>query len=451
MNKKQLTNTLLKLVGLAFFSFNVNSIYSQSGSSKMESKEAQNRTAPVVFSLTPTSVVFPACSTYLIPFECKNLNNSPGFWYYRWTIGNGWTLSPGEYITTTNILNLQPSSPSITPSAVTVTPILNATSQTTLVSYVYRAPYTSDATINGSPNLCPGSSQTFNINGLKNGETVNWSVSNPTIATLNNSTNTQTTVSISNPGNVTLIATITNSCNQTVTKTIALHYGVPQFNASAPLTNQSGFNSLEPNISTSSGDGGCNTINLKPVFSTTNISEYQWEKITQDVSWSTSNFSNNITLYPTCNKDFTFKVRAKNNCGWSPWEEITYYMNRCTEECNTNNPIITGENFIISPNPVSQGELLGINVNHNAPWFTTTVVIDPILNQGISDNNGNQTITNYTPTVNISILNQFGNLVLNFPNTVLPTSLDVSSLPTGTYLVVIEYQGQIESNTIIKE
>lgn len=449
MNKKLSTNMLLKLIALSLFIFNINTTYSQSISSKAESKETQSRTLPVIFTISPASVVLPACSTNLIPFECKNLNNSPGFWYYRWTIGNGWNLSPGEYITTTNVFYLQPSSTSVTPSAVTVMPISNAIAQPTLVSYVYRAPYTSDATINGNTNLCPGSSQTFNISGLKNGEVVSWSVSNAAIATLNNSTNTQTTVSVSNTGNVNLIATITNSCNQTVVKTAVLHSGIPQFNGLESLSNQSGYNPSEPNISYS--DGSCNVINIKPIFSATNISEYQWEKITQDVSWSTSNFSNNITLYPSCNKDFTFKVRAKNICGWSSWEEITYYMNRCTEECNTSNPITTSENFIISPNPVTQGELLGINVNHNAPWFTSTVVVDPNLNQGIWDNNGNQTITNYTPTVNISILNQFGNTVLSFPNTVLPTSLDVSSLPTGTYLVVIEYQGQIESNTIIKE
>ncbi len=442
---------LLKLVALTLFIFNINTTYSQSISSKMESKEVQSRTAPVIFAISPTSFVFPACSTYQVLFQCLNLNNSPGFWQYRWTVGYGWTMAPGEYTTVTNYLYLQPSSPTTTPPYVNVTPILNGVAQPTLTSYIYRAPYTSDATINGNSNLCPGSSQTFNMVGLNSNETVTWSLSNPTNANLSNTTSTQTTVSILNPGNVNLIATITNSCNQTVTKTIALNYGVPQFNASAPLTNQSGFNSLEPNISSSIGDGGCNIINLNLAFSPTNILEYQWEKITSDVSWSTNSTSSNIALYPTCNKDFTFKVRARNICGWSPWEEITHYMNRCTEDCNTVNPIITGDNFTISPNPVTQGELLGINVNYNAPWFTTTVAVDPNLNQGISDNNGNQTITNYTPTVNISILNQVGNIVLSFPNTVLPTSLDLSTIPTGTYLVVIEYQGQIESNTIIKE
>ncbi|MFN3908231.1 MAG: hypothetical protein ACK4JX_04290 [Flavobacterium sp.] len=62
-------------------------------------------------------------------------------------------------------------------------------------------------------------------------------------------------------------------------------------------------------------------VNFWPLDQT--VLEYQWEKVTQDVYWhrdfDSTDTSNRVLIYPTCNKNFVFKVRARNACGWSQW------------------------------------------------------------------------------------------------------------------------------------
>jgi hypothetical protein len=239
---------------------------------------------------------------------------------------------------------------------------------------------------------------------------------------------------------------------QTLTKTIWV--GVPKFNNLQPIGSQYGYDPSEPNLSISPDGDGCNQIRLNAVFDSPNILEYQWEKLTTSVAWSVSPNSGYIYIYPQCNQNFSFKVRTRNICGWSDWNEFEYALNRCTIDCNTSTPIInTGLNFILNPNPVTN-DILNINVKYNAPWFIIPVNIGNGNNFDITNEFGEsnyQLIPNIS--VNITIFNQLGVPVLQFPNTSVhptPAELDVSSLQAGTYMVVFEYQGQVESYTIIK-
>lgn len=240
--------------------------------------------------------------------------------------------------------------------------------------------------------------------------------------------------------------------NITLTKTIWV--GVPKFNNLQPIGSQYGYDPSEPNLSISPDGDGCNQIRLNAVFDSPNILEYQWEKLTSSVAWSVSPNSGYIYIYPQCNQNFSFKVRTRNICGWSEWKEFEYALNRCTIDCNTSTPIInTGLNFILNPNPVTN-DILNINVKYNAPWFIIPVNIGNGNNFDITNEFGEsnyQLIPNIS--VNITIFNQLGVPVLQFPNTSVhptPAELDVSSLQAGTYMVVFEYQGQVESYTIIK-
>ncbi|MDI1317713.1 T9SS type A sorting domain-containing protein [Flavobacterium sp.] len=156
-----------------------------------------------------------------------------------------------------------------------------------------------------------------------------------------------------------------------------------------------------------------------------------------------------VFIYPTCNKDFVFKVKARNGCGWSDWFEVVYTMNNCSSECSDPFNGIVGNNFILTPNPVSEG-LLNITVKYEAPWFTT-INNNPVGNVPSLDLGIGNLVTNYNPIVTVTIFNQSGSLLLTFPNTALPELLNIGNLPQGTYLVLIEYQGQLESYTIIKE
>lgn len=180
--------------------------------------------------------------------------------------------------------------------------------------------------------------------------------------------------------------------------------------------------------------------------------EYEWQKVTQNVAWNRDyvpDASNQVFLYPSCNRDFVFKVRVRNTCGWSPWYELTYQINSCTDACPGQFNGVIGNNFILTPNPVTNGTLT-VNVREQAPWF---YVENPPSNPGggqhLSPNpDGNEYLISPI-VVNISIFNQMGIMVQSFYNKTLPSQLSIANLTTGSYIVVFEYLGQTESYNII--
>ncbi|WP_026977453.1 T9SS type A sorting domain-containing protein [Flavobacterium tegetincola] len=227
-----------------------------------------------------------------------------------------------------------------------------------------------------------------------------------------------------------------------VTKNIWV--GVPQFNSLVPVGNQSGYNPNQPNISSMDGGISCNGISLKVLFDSNAILEYEWEKITLNVNWGVSPSSGNLSLMTVCNKNFVFKVRARNSCGWSDWKQLEFYMNRCNTDCDTSAPSnsVSGLNFILSPNPVSSG-LLTIDIKPSSPWFYPPGTIDPITGMPIP-------APLVIKKVNISIFTSSGTLVQSYSNKIIPTQIDISSLANGNYIVLFEHFGATESYNIIK-
>ena len=221
--------------------------------------------------------------------------------------------------------------------------------------------------------------------------------------------------------------------------------GVPIFNNLSPVGNQSSYNPNEPSISVSEGSDACNQIRLKANFDSPSILEYQWEKITTDVTWGVNASSGHISLMPQCNKNFIFKVRARNICGWSDWKQLEFYMNRCTIDCSATPPNngVVGTNFILSPNPVTNNNMLDIAIKNTSPWFYPPATIDP--------NTGLPIPPPLTiKKVNISIYGSSMNLLQSYTNKTVPTQLDISTLPQGSYLVIFEHFGLFENYTIIK-
>ena len=179
------------------------------------------------------------------------------------------------------------------------------------------------------------------------------------------------------------------------------------------------------------------------------VLEYEWQKVTTNVAWNRDyapDPSGNVFLYPTCNKVFTFKVRARNSCGWSEWFELTYEMNSCLNACNSPFTGIVGNNFILNPNPVTGG-ILNISVRNDAPWFFVEYDDNP-LNPSIVGAGEGYLISPIH--VNISIHNQLGILVQSNTSVLLPAPLDVSNLTPGSYIVTMHYMSQTENYTIIK-
>ena len=296
------------------------------------------------------------------------------------------------------------------------------------------------AAISGPEIIC--TSQIFSVPA--GGVSYTWSITG-SAATITPNGNTATVTRIGqNSSSVTITVVINGGDCGNVTLTKQVWVGIPIFNSFIPIGNQTGYNSAEPNISTDNGSISCNQISMKVLFDADVILEYQWEKFTTDVNWGVNPSSGNLNIVPLCNKNFSFRVRARNSCGWSAWKNLEFYMSRCNVDCVTQ-PIsgtLTGNNFILSPNPVSSGTL-SIAIKSTSPWFYPPSTLDPIT--GLP-----QPPVLVTPRVNITIYSQSGTLMQSYTNKLLPAQLDISTFSQGVYMVVFEKNGQTESFNIIK-
>jgi hypothetical protein len=272
----------------------------------------------------------------------------------------------------------------------------------------------------------------------------NWSISGSSASITSNGNTATVTRNGQQSGSVTITVVINGGECGNVTLSKQIWVGVPTFNSFLPIGNQTGFDPNGYYISNDDGSISCNQISMKVLFNADAIVEYQWEKFTTDVNWGVSPTSGNLNMVPLCNKDFSFRVKARNSCGWSAWKTLEFYMSRCNVDC-TVPPVsstLNGNNFILSPNPVSSGAL-SIAIKSSSPWFYPPAPIDPVTGMP-------QQPVIVFPRVNITIYSQSGSLMQSYTNKVLPAQLDISSFAQGVYMVVFEKNGQTESFNIIK-
>ena len=146
---------------------------------------------------------------------------------YQWNVGNGWSGSVGN----NNSITITPTSGTVLPSDVSVTPIYNGVSQPTLTSDVKRGVFSQSAEIIGNTFLCD--TGLYTIGGLPSGVTIlSASTSDISIATASLANN-QITLSKVSDGSVTLSVALENSCSQPATVTKAIQAVIPSsvFNA----------------------------------------------------------------------------------------------------------------------------------------------------------------------------------------------------------------------------
>lgn len=301
-------------------------------------------------------------------------------------------------------------------------------------------------TIAGAPILCGTSTYTV----PPGAPSYTWSI-NGSAATITSNGNTATVTRTGQQnGSVTLTVVINGGDCGTVTLAKQVWVGVPKFNSLIPIGNQNGYSPEEPSVSIGMNGEGCNQIRMKVLFDADALLEYQWEKFTTDVAWSVNTSSGNILISPQCNTNFSFRVRVRNSCGWSAWQQFEFPLTRCTIACDIPadpSPIV-GANFLVSPNPVTSG-LVTIGVKADAPWFLIPETNDP-LNPS-HNTGGNQLLERIR--VNMSIFNSLGILVQQYTNLLVhptPAQINISNLPSGSYIIIFEYFGQTESYTIIK-
>lgn len=168
----------------------------------------------------------------------------------------------------------------------------------------------------------------------------------------------------------------------------------------------------------------CSDIGLKLNLWPSNpeVLEVQWEKVTTNFQWSHTN-TEYVIITPVCNEPVTFRVRFRNSCGWSPWQDITYNVTECSGSCSNPQGNITSTDFIIFPVPADTS-------------LTVKLKNQPVGLLVAGD------------TLNIKLYNISGLMVRNVNAIATQTVIDVSNLNMGTYTLVITYNGVVETHNV---
>lgn len=172
--------------------------------------------------------------------------------------------------------------------------------------------------------------------------------------------------------------------------------------------------------------GSCDDIAIKlnMLPSNSEILEVEWQQISSNFTWSTTNNEYAI-ITPLCDGPIHFKVRMRNNCGWSDWKTITYDIEHCSKNCSKNiTGNITSDNFVIYPVPADTN--LNIKLT-NQP-------------AGLLQN---------SESLVFKLFNSSGWLVYEANALATLTTIDVSGLASGIYTLVIIYNEDVESHQIV--
>lgn len=176
------------------------------------------------FTLTPPTVSIPCGDTSARTFTVTPANIPTGANVtYQWSYNN-WTELSGS---TTTSRTLQPSSGSVLPSSVSVTPYINGVAQTTKTSTVSRASFTAGSlTISGSNYVCDTGQYT--INDLPSYISIqSVGSSNTNVATVSLTGSNQITVTKVSDGLATITVLLQNACSQTTTISKQIQVGIP--------------------------------------------------------------------------------------------------------------------------------------------------------------------------------------------------------------------------------
>ena len=290
----------------------------------------------------------------------------------------------------------------------------------------------SDINIFGPESFCDNS--TFSV--PSGADDYEWSILGGGIVSMSegNSPNSVTLSQINNEsGYVWLYVNIVNDKCDDVSIQKKVHVGSPTVENIQQISDQAAV----PHFSPATGLSTCDEIGIELNFAPSNadVQEIEWEKITSDVMWSRDYASYNdryAYIYPDCNETFEFRVRAKSNCGWSDWQDLSYEITSCDNNCPTgggsSSGNISSDDYLIYPVPA-----------------------DTQLSIKMEEFGNN--ITLLTTPLNVKLYSSSGSGLIVFDQdfTVSLADVDVSGLSPGTYLLVLTYEGELESHNVIIE
>ncbi|HWR93746.1 MAG TPA: T9SS type A sorting domain-containing protein [Flavobacterium sp.] len=320
----------------------------------------------------------------------------------------------------TNPRTIKPTSGSILPGTVSVTPYVNDVAYPTKTCTISRAPITSGGSITGSSTVC--ASSTYSLTGLSSGQSVTWSLSNSTAGTLSTTTGASTTFTKTGGGSVNLAATVSNSCGQSYQPTPkSLFVGSPQAFSLVRASNET-----------------CDTKyhyvpfeipNRNPLITYTfNVPPIPGISVTQSTQ-TYNGVLQNVLRFPKTYVGFVdFTVSTTNSCG-----SFAYYAEEQINSCSgmalaAETSTYTLEQttmYSVYPNPSSDVINVNLREENNIPETQTPIVAT--LYNLMGEEKRNVTIKNNIATI------------------------PVNNLPKGIYILKINIDGTIENHQVVVE
>lgn len=155
----------------------------------------------------------------------------------------------------------------------------------------------------------------------------------------------------------------------------------------------------------------------------------EWEKVSTNYQWSQDPPGYNdpyVIIAPLCEDPVQFKVRMRNDCGWSDWQQIEDTNSECQTNCGGGggSGTITSDYFIIYPIPADT--VLHVNMIGTDP--TDLLITGDTLVIQLFDNSGTE----------VKYINAIA----------CHNTIDVSTLNPGMYILKITYNNVPETHHI---
>jgi hypothetical protein len=375
------------------------------------------KTPVPTFTLSPPSLALSCGDVSQKTFSVSAQNIPAGVSpTYNWSYSNGWSGSD----TNTSTINLTPSNPTSLPSSVSVTPFLNGVAQPTITCQVTRSGFDPNLSISGSNIGCPNSTSNYFIETF--GNAVQWSVSNPSLATLNTTTGNNITLTPTGEGTLTLTATVFTACNQSkpFTKTITIgrptitnytiqngYDNVSVGSSGVLLVDQAvagityNFSIIPQNSSCINSNGTTNPGSTLPYFSSTPY--FNNGKVQNTVQWG------------NCPGSYIVRVTVSNGCA-----NLSYYADKVVNVfAPSNNPC--GRSIAIVKNPKNSSDEVIVNKDAGP------IVVNPC------DGFGNR--LSEPIIVKVDIYNLNGRIVQTIKGNSDKVSLSNLSIEKGYYIL----------------
>ena len=198
--------------------------------------------------------------------------------------------------------------------------------------------YSSQTPISGPSTICT-SNKVYSLNSLPPSSTISWSTT-PNITIISGQGTDNLTVKANGNGAGTITATISVNGANPIAITKNIWVGTPIVNSHAQSMGefditefcQSYYYSAENEL----------MINADGITSVLmSSSNYEWNIVSNNFGYHT--FGNRISIQPYKLGYIDFSVKAKNECGWSDFEDFEFPVIKCGS---------TNPNMMLSPNPV---------------------------------------------------------------------------------------------------